>query len=285
MKYFCTLFTKEYLSRGIVMIESLQAVMRQAVIYVFAFDDETYYAINKYFRSRNIFVISLKEFEDAKLIEVKPKRTKGEYCWTCTPSTILYCFKKFNIPDCTYIDADLYFYNSPKILFDRMGDASCLITPHHFPLPYFFLKRNGIFCVQFVAFKNTSVALKILQNWRTQCINWCYAYHQDGKYGDQKYLNDWPELYTNNLATVKDPELCLGPWNIIQYQIKLVHVKPKLNRYFSNQLKEPVFYHFHGLKILPSVKYAPLLLYISSQAQKSIYDPYITKVQQIEHHL
>ena len=91
---FCTLFNSTYLSRGLVMYDSLLKNCDDFHLYVFAFDDKT----NEYLRSqelKNVTVISLSEFEDPDLLRVKPTRTAGEYCWTSTSSTILYCINNF----------------------------------------------------------------------------------------------------------------------------------------------------------------------------------------------
>ena len=60
------------------------------------------------------------EIEDEALLKLKEERSKAEYCWTCTPVTIEYVLKHFKEPSCTYIDADLYFFADPQVLFDEM---------------------------------------------------------------------------------------------------------------------------------------------------------------------
>src|SRR3989304_9158872 len=109
MYNFCTLFDSFYLTRGLTMYRSLEKCCENFHLYIFAFDDKTYEILNK-LQLKKATVVSLKDFEDEKLLAVKPTRTKAEYCWTCTSSTILYTIEKFNLPSCTYLDADLYFY-------------------------------------------------------------------------------------------------------------------------------------------------------------------------------
>ena len=109
MRNLCTLFDSFYLSRALVMYDSLIKTNFDFHLYVFAFDQLSYDILQK-LNLEKITTVSLSEFEDEKLLSVKNIRTKAEYCWTSTPSIIQYSIKKFNLPDCTYIDADLYFF-------------------------------------------------------------------------------------------------------------------------------------------------------------------------------
>src|SRR5437016_4147993 len=99
MLNFCTLFDKNYMSRGIAMYRSLLAHGTDFHIYMFPFDDECDQALQK-MNLKNVTVVSQREFEDEKLTEVKPTRTKTEYCWTCTPSVILFCLEKYKLQNC-----------------------------------------------------------------------------------------------------------------------------------------------------------------------------------------
>ena len=109
------------------MYESLCRHCQEFHLYVFAFDDACYMTLSS-LRLNKVTVISLSEFEDDELLRVKPVRTRGEYCWTCTSSTILYVLDRFNVESCTYLDSDLYFFSSPQSLFDEMGDDAVMIT-------------------------------------------------------------------------------------------------------------------------------------------------------------
>jgi len=228
------------------MYESLRKVCDDFHLYVFAFDDETH----QYFLERslpNLTVISLKEFEDEELLRIKPTRTAGEYCWTCTSSTILYCLEKFALDHCTYIDADMVFYSNPRVLNDEAADASVLITEHRYTPAYDQSATSGIYCVQYVLFKNDERGLKALRWWRNECIKWCYNRHEDGKFGDQKYLDDWTTRF-EGVHVLKHEGGGVAPWNLQQYRLSEDNGKFLVE---GRSVKTPVplvFFHFHGLR-------------------------------------
>ncbi len=71
-----------------------------------------------------------------------------------------------------------------------------LITPHRYAARW---KRyealSGIYNVQFVTFRDDAQGSETLRWWRDRCLEWCYFRAEDGKLGDQKYLDDWPERF------------------------------------------------------------------------------------------
>src|SRR5579872_3374528 len=111
------------------MYRSLEKNCANFHLFVYAFDNDTYDFLKKE-NYEHLTVISLREFEDEELLKVKQGRTAAEYCWTCSSATILYSIENFKLDNCTYIDADMYFYSDPKLLIDEMGENSVLITEH-----------------------------------------------------------------------------------------------------------------------------------------------------------
>ena len=153
MLNFCTLFNTGYLAKGLALYDSLIKECPAFRLYIFAFDEKTHLVLTGK-KLAFATIISPAEFENEQLLAVKKDRSVGEYCWTCTSSTIKYCIQKFDIDHCTYLDADMYFYNDPGILIKEMGDNSVLITPHNYHPRYEQSAVAGIYCVQFITFKN-----------------------------------------------------------------------------------------------------------------------------------
>src|ERR1039457_4932072 len=136
MKFsFCTLFDSNYITRGLAMYESLFKHCPEFHLYILTFDSIATTILIK-LNLPNVTIVTQTEFEDQELLSVKSTRTNAEYCWTCTPSVIRYCILKYNLDACTYLDADLFFYNNPKVLIDEMGAASVLITEHRYTSEY-----------------------------------------------------------------------------------------------------------------------------------------------------
>jgi hypothetical protein len=281
---FCTLFNSGYLARGIALYESLCNVSSNFHLYIFAFDNDCY----DFFKSRqykNITVISLNEFEDEELLKVKPSRTAGEYCWTCTSSTLLFCLKKYNIDHCTYLDADMCFYSNPAVLINEMGDKSVLITEHRFSPEHDHTERSGKYCVQFITIKNNEKGLEVVNWWRNACIEWCFARHEDGKFGDQKYLDDWMTRF-DCVHELKHLGGGIAPWNIQQYQFtkkedKIIGVTE------TKQTFESVFLHFHGLRFFSNnvTRLIDHGYHIPKSAIKLFFIPYAKRLLQIEQQL
>ena len=276
MQNYCTLFNINYLSRGINLYNSIKKVSKRFKLYIFVFDDLTLNYL-KNLNLRNVIIISLSEFEDIKLKKVKKKRSQTEYFWTCTGSTILYLFKKYKIKSCTYLDADLYFYKDPKILIEEKKNASCIITKHNYSTKYDQTKTSGIFCVQFMFFRNNKEGNKILNDWRTQCLKWCFNRFENNKFGDQKYLDSWPKKY-KNIHILKNLGGGVAPWNVQQYKLLNNSKLSKRSDKFNFDL---IFYHFHNLKFINEhITYIGGYR-ISKEIIKNIYVPYIKRVRSI----
>ncbi|OGI20893.1 MAG: glycosyl transferase [Candidatus Melainabacteria bacterium RIFOXYA12_FULL_32_12] len=280
MKYFCTLFNLRFLPQGLALHESLKKHCNDFHLYIFAFDDKCY-KILKNLNLEYTSIISLSEFEDEELLRVKPTRTLGEYCWTCTSSTILYVLEKYKLDHCTYIDADLYFYSSPDALLNELGDKSVLITEHRFSPNYLQSKSFGKYCVQFITFKNDDNGLEVLKWWRNACIEWCYAKLEDGKFGDQKYLDDWTTRF-DGIHELQHMGGGVAPWNVQQYSISKKHNKIYIKQNNQNIKFEVIFYHFHTVKFNEINHITNKSWYkIPKKVEKLIYEPYIKHLRRI----
>lgn len=263
-EHFVTLFDSHYLPLGLCLHQSLAQHGRPFHLWIVAMDEACVSALEK-MRLAGVTVVRLSEIETGTLRAVKGSRTVGEYCWTLTPFLPSYVFAR--APDSqrvTYIDADLYFFAPPRVLLEEFAASGkhVLLTDHAFAPEYAANLRFGRFCVQFVTFRNTAPARRVLQWWQERCLEWCYAREEDGKFGDQKYLDRWPELFAAEVHVLAQTERTLAPWNVAHTGRRASPVRP-------------VFYHFHSLKIVSPSRVVLYHAYRIGRGNRWIYERYV----------
>lgn len=275
MLNFCTLFNTTYFSRGLAMYRSLEQFCPDFHLYIFAFDSHCYEALSNMALPKAT-IISLQEFENEALLAVKPTRTEQEYCWTAGSYTIKHCIEHFKLDHCTYVDADLLFFSNPGVLIEEMGEKSVLITEHRYTPCYDQSGTSGIYCVQFMTFKNTKEGMEVLNWWVSACLEWCYARMEDGKFGDQKYLDDWTTRF-DCVHVCQHLGAGIAPWNVQQYAFKHKSGKSKGQVLSGNQEFDLVFYHYHGFSYSSNNSYmiAPAGYHLGRNQIKHIYKPYV----------
>lgn len=237
MMNFCTLFDSNYMNRGLALYESLCRACDDFSLFVVAFDDVAYEKLVSY-NLPSLVVERLSDFETPELLAVKSTRTRAEYCWTCGPSVIYHFIENYHLDSCTYLDSDLMFYRTPQLLFNEIGDNSVAITDHYAPYHI----PQGRYCVQFMYFKNDEWGMKALKWWRDSCIDWCYAHFDGERYGDQKYLEQFPTKF-QKVHVIKTRGAGIASWNIEQYLFN----SNDWSFVFDGINTEIIFVHYHAL--------------------------------------
>ena len=234
MEHYVTLFDSLFLPQGIALHMSMERHLSDYKLWVLCVDDITYDVLHK-LELPHVCLMRLSEVETDELIEAKRLRTKGEFCWTLTPFAPRFVLEADEtVSRVTYVDADLWFRRNPFQIFGELDESgkSVLITEHAYAPQYDQSFSSGLYCVQFVTFKrNGSEAVR--KWWEDRCIEWCYARFEDGKFGDQKYLDDWPERFGESVHVLENKALALAPWNASRFPFGL-----------------SVFFHFHELRIV-----------------------------------
>jgi len=288
MLNFITLFDKNYLSRGLVLYRSLVEHCDNFFLYILAMDSET----EEYFKQEsadNRAIISLGQIEAfyPELAEIKKERSRAEYCWTLTPYSIQYAIKNYNLESCTYIDTDMFFYSDPKVLIDEAGDNSVIITEHKYTPEYDQTKTSGKYCVQFMYFKSDKNGSEALEWWRQRCKEWCYARIEDGKFGDQKYLDDWTTRF-KGVYVPRHIGCGIAPWNMQQYDFFSKDEKIIVSDKVTKEQGKLIFVHYHNLK---KYKFSGKIVWglerylIYDKIKEILFSPYTTKLFYIEEKL
>ena len=250
-RYYCTYFDRNYLLKGVAMLRSLgEQERQQCIIFAVCMDDLSKSALEKLEIPCVVPVpLSYIEAHDPALQAAKSNRTAVEYLWTCTPSIIRWLMA--NVPDIdmlTYVDADLFFFSDPSPIFEELGDGSVLIHEHRFPPELRYLEKYGRFNVGLLTFRKDEAAMEVLTWWRERCIEWCSVKEDEGKFGDQAYLDEWPRRF-RGIKVLEHPGAGLAPWNHSQYRFGCdASGAPLVNG------KAIIFYHFHRfMHLLPEI--------------------------------
>lgn len=246
MHHFCTYFDRNYLPQGLTLYRSLTDHAGPFTLWVLCFDDITHEVLSG-LNLPNVRPVSLPELEagDEALQNAKRNRSRVEYFFTCTPSWLLYLVNHHpQIGRITYLDADLLFYAPPSNILEELGDRSILIVGHRFPERLRHLESQfGIYNVGLLAFRNDSPGKGCLQWWRDRCLEWCSDHPENGRFADQKYLDDWPVRF-EGVVVAQNKGAGLAPWNHMNYTIR---IQDKAITVDGDPL---IFYHFQGVRMI-----------------------------------
>jgi hypothetical protein len=128
-------------------------------------------------------------------------------------------------------------------LLQELQGHSIGIIEHRYPRHRKVLEQYGTFNVGWLAFRRDQNALQCVQWWRDRCIEWCYDRIDGDRFGDQKYLNEWP-LRFQGVRVIHHKGANLAPWNYTNHRITLMNGRVLID-------DDPlIFFHFHGFKQL-----------------------------------
>lgn len=218
----CTIADERYLPGALVLYRSLKAVCREFRLRVFATDERAAQLLRR-MALPGLAVVDLDDLEahDPELARVRPARPHKEYCWTAKPSACLYALEREpELETITLLDADLVFFHDPAPVFEELAGDSVLIVPHRYVSEWRHWEAIfGIYNTQLVSFRRTEEGLTALRWWRERCLEWCHDRTEDGRYGDQRYLDDWPERF-RGVHVLEHPGAGVAPWNSRRYTIE-----------------------------------------------------------------
>lgn len=270
-EHYVTLFNHKFLPQGMALHESMQKHCGNFVLWIICVDDLVYDQL-ALLSLGNVRLLKISEIEDKRLLKVQKNRSLAEFCWTLTPLSFSYVMDADpSINRVTYLDADLYFYNTPEPLFYELESnyKDVLITEHAYDPSDDRSVECGRFCVQFLTFTKSEKARLILETWQNQCLESCSSDQDRELFGDQMYLNDWPELYSETVHILEDNSRALGPWNADYLGV--------------SEDNMPVFYHFHSFRIISKCLFLLLISFRVRKAFDLIYPTYFKSVvQQLE---
>ena len=206
----CTISTRSHLFKSKVLLQSVRRYS-QADLFCLVTDadeippsaaGETYH--------------TLEVLDTATARSVKKKYRGDRLRWACKPLYLLYLLQA-GYERVIYVDNDICFFSSPDFLFDALGEASVLLTPHHYPRDpgrqQNWLEANyrvGLYNAGFVGVSGD--AADALEWWAACCLYNIRKSAWRGLFDDQKYLDLMPVAFPG--VRVLDHKGCnVAGWN------------------------------------------------------------------------
>lgn len=263
MEHFVTLFDATFLPQGLALHSSLEEHGGDYTLWVLCMDDEAHRVL-KALALPNLRLLALEKVETPELTAVRGSRTNAEYCWTITPFAPRFVFEAdSSVERVTYLDADLWFRKSPTPLLKELEDSgkSVLITDHAYAAEHDKSASSGQYCVQFMTFTR-GAGESVRRWWEERCIEWCYARFENGKFGDQMYLDDWPTRFADKVHVLTRQDWTLAPWNATRFP-------------YSGA----VIYHFHGLRLAENRRVSLAEHPLPPPLLHHVYEPYLDSLR------
>lgn len=263
MERYVTLFDNLFLPQGLALYDSLERHGGDFVLWVLCVDKAACDILQK-LKLPRLKTAHLADFETPALLSAKAQRTRGEYCWTITPLAPKVVFELDQDAErVTYVDADLYFLRDPQNIFTEfeISGKHVLITEHAYASEHDQSASSGKYCVQFMTFYRDK-SEPVRKWWEERCLEWCFARIEDGKFGDQKYLDDWPVRFSNQVHVTTCLSAFLAPWNATRFPYS-----------------EGIIYHFHGFRITNRSFILTTGYTLPDTLIKHVYEPYMDSVR------
>lgn len=211
---FCTKFDHRYLDRGLVLYESLQRWAPGSGFKVLALSEECAAFLEK-LGLPYVHVIRTDDLcrLDPRLAAAKANRNAASFVFTQTPFLILMALR--DVPEgehMVYVDADTCFFSSPADVIEAGNEYDVSLTRHNFAPHWQPTDLFGEFNTGWLGFRRTPAAQSCAEWWAEQCLDWCHDRPENGKFGDQKYLEGFPRLNAR-VRILGDIGVNCAPWN------------------------------------------------------------------------
>ena len=126
--------------------------------------------------------------------------------------------------------------------------------------------------------------MKALNWWKDRCIEWCFNRHEEGKFGDQKYLDDWTTRF-DGVVVLKNPGGGLAAWNIQQYEVFRREDQVICRERTTGLEFLPVFYHFHYVRFFKNGHIELGRRELTREVIKLFYLPYKLHLEKVKKHI
>ena len=246
----CTVANYDFILKFLALRESIRKYTLDYKIHLICLDDKMFLALKEKYEdivchSLETLLKSDKELEKAR--SNKPsfealnvagqdyqKAQEIQFIWAMASYSCWYCLEKLGLEDITYIDADIYFFNTPEILNDFKDFCSIGLIENRTP----YSPINGKYNVGIIYFKNDPNGVDCSRFWKNCLLDQDNKHAAEyGSCGDQKYLELFPQLF-EGVFELDQFIGQLAPWSVSQHNF----IANKM--IWNGKVQDLLFYHF-----------------------------------------
>lgn len=249
MRNYCTLGDQRYLPQLVCLIDSIvENFKHEYKIHVLCLDDKVFNFLKKKYDINLYHIDQIQEDFSIKALRYLPAGQEAisnalssskdpqfvQFCWSLAPCFTDWIMQRVR-QSCTYVDADLFFFNDTQQFFNELGKKSIGLVRHRIDYIY----TSGEFNVGVVHFENDGPGRSALKFWCDVMKNPRNQYSLGyGTCGDQKYLEAINTIYGDHVAIIDKNFGHLAPWNVTFH-------KYKNDKVIWNDIQQDlVYFHF-----------------------------------------
>lgn len=243
--FFFTYFNSNFLIQGTAAISSFLREHPNSHGYIYCDDKFTASALNERFKGESLTIQLFNEIpkikQESEFMELN--RDSIELLISLKPFLFLETLSQLSEADLLiYIDADLFFYGSAKLILAELGDCDILLTQHIFPQSLLENVKYGQVNAGLILLRKSKASTDLLLDWAAKCRNWCQLRLEDGKYADQLYLDNY--LTDVSVNSIANPGLNNGMYYFQEKRRLQLESDTVLIDSFNL-----ICFHFHGIRI------------------------------------
>ncbi len=164
------------------------------------------------------------------------------------PFFLDYLFRRYGYERILYFDPDILILQPLDGLFDRLEDASVLLTPHITAPIEDDGKRisereilmAGAYNLGFIGLSHYERMRDFLAWWQARLFRYCFSAPAQGLFVDQKWIDLLPGM-VQEVCILRDPGYNVAYWNLHERTVTCADGRFQVNQ------QPLVFYHFSGM--------------------------------------
>ena len=233
---FCSISTNSHLPQTMALVQSVRQFMPHIPFYILLLDGA--------YTGGEVEVLTPDDLNSELATDIikKYRKKSDELRWSLKPVLLAHLLQQ-NVERVIYLDNDLFFYNDPTFLFEKLSNHSVLLCPHwrirepEESKAWFHVNfTDGVYNAGFVGVSKQG--LEAMRWWARCCAYACEKNFKKGLFDDQKYLDLMPAEF-ERVGVLNHKGCNVAFWNLGRYNLIIAG-----DQVIINDTWPVVFIHF-----------------------------------------